>query len=161
MMRPRLVTLKRLVTLYGIVEEMHSTELQRMTAAVREAETAIGLQKKAARSARLNGRDALMTGDRMGWTIAETQRESAGWRRRRLEQIRVEREVLSDAAREQYVTSRMKSEQMKCVAEGVVAQIETEEARRTQATSDDRFLARRRWDEARYRPRVDQRINVS
>jgi len=68
---------------------------------------------------------------------------------------------LSDAAREQYVTSRMKSEQMKCVAEGVVAQIETEEARRTQATSDDRFLARRRWDEARYRPRVDQRINVS
>ena len=100
-MRPRLVTLKRLVTLYGIVEEMHSTELQRMTAAVREAETAIGLEKKAARSARLNGRDALMTGDRMGWTMAETQRESAGWRRRRLEQIRVEREVLSDAAREQ------------------------------------------------------------
>src|ERR1700733_2229616 len=152
-MQPRLQTLKRLVTLYGVVEEMHSVELQRMTAAVREAQQAIGVQQQVARSARFDGRDALMADDRMGWEIAETQRESAGWKRRRLEQIRSEREVLSDAAREQYVVSRLKSEQMKRLAEGVALRAEIEEGRRVQAASDDRFLARRRWSDAQGRIR--------
>ena len=64
-MQPRLQTLKRLVTLYGVVEEMHSVELQRMTAAVREAQQAIGVQQQAARSARVDGRDALMADDNL------------------------------------------------------------------------------------------------
>jgi hypothetical protein len=159
-MQPRLQTLKRLVALYGAVEEMHSVELQRMTAAVREAQQAIGVQQQLVRSARRDGRDALMTEDRMGWEMAETHRESAGWRRRRLEQIRSEREVLSDAAREQYVASRLKSEQMKRLAEGVAALAEIEERRRAQATSDDRFLARRRWSDTWSEIREDK-INAS
>ena len=146
-MLPRLQTLKRLVTLYGVVEEMHSVELQRMTAAVQEAQQAIGVQQHVSRSARFDGHDALMADDRMGWEIAETQAESAGWKRRRLEQIRSEREVLSDAAREQYVASRLKSEQMKRLATGLAVKAEIEEGRRVQAASDDRFLARRRWSD--------------
>jgi hypothetical protein len=152
-MPPRLQTLKRLMTLYGVVEEMHSLELQRMTAAVQEAQQAIEVQQQVARSARFGGRDALMADDRMGWEIAETQRESAGWKRRRLEQMRLEREVLSDAAREQYLASRIKSEQMKRLAESVSAQAGIEEGRRVQAASDDRFLARRRWNDTRERIR--------
>jgi hypothetical protein len=155
-MLPRLQTLKRLVTLYGVVEEMHSVELQRMTAAVREAQQAIGVQQQVARSAHFDGRDALMAEDRMGWEIAETQAESAGWKRRRLEQIRSEREVLSDAAREQYVASRLKSEQMKRLADGVAVKAEIDEGRRVQAASDDRFLARRRWSDAQDGMREDQ-----
>jgi hypothetical protein len=141
------------MTLYGVVEEMHSLELQRMTAAVQEAQQAIEVQQQVARSARFGGRDALMADDRMGWEIAETQRESAGWKRRRLEQMRLEREVLSDAAREQYLASRIKSEQMKRLAESVSAQAGIEEGRRVQAASDDRFLARRRWNDTRERIR--------
>jgi hypothetical protein len=156
-MPPRLQTLKRLVTLYGVVEEMHSLELQQMTAAVREAQQAVEVQQQVARSARFDGRDALMADDRMGWEIAETQRESAGWKRRRLEQMRLEREVLSDAAREQYLASRVKSEQMKRLAEVVAAQAEIKEGRRVQAASDDRFLARRRWSETRERIRDGKR----
>jgi hypothetical protein len=156
-MPPRLQTLKRLVTLYGVVEEMHSLELQQMTAAVREAQQAVEVQQQVARSARFDGRDALMADDRMGWEIAETQRESAGWKRRRLEQMRLEREVLSDAAREQYLASRVKSEQMKRLAEVVAAQAEIKERRRVQAASDDRFLARRRWSETRERIRDGKR----
>ena len=148
-MPPRLQTLKRLMTLYGVVEEMHSLELQQRTAAVQEAQQAIEVQQQVARSARFGGRDALMADDRMGWEIAETQRESAGWKQRRLEQMRLEREVLSDAAREQYLASRIKSEQMKRLAEGVAARAEIEEGRRVQAASDDRFLARRRWSDTR------------
>jgi hypothetical protein len=160
-MPPRLQTLKRLVTLYGVVEEMHSLELQQRTAAVWEAQQAIKVQQQVTRSSRFDGRDALMADDRMGWEIAETQRESAGWKRRRLEQMRLEREVLSDAAREQYLASRIKSEQMKRLAEGVAARAEIEEGRRVQAASDDRFLARRRWSDTRERIRDGKQINVS
>jgi hypothetical protein len=160
-MQPRLQTLKRLVSLYGIVEEMHSVELQRMRAAVREAQQAIEVQQQVASSARFDGRGALMADDRMGWEIAETHGESAGWKRRRLEQIRSERDVLSDAAREQYVASRLKSEQMKRVTEGIAVKAEIEEGRRVQATSDDRFLARRRWSDAQDRMREGRRIKAS
>jgi hypothetical protein len=152
-MLPRLQTLKRLVTLYGVVEEMHSAELQRTAAAVHEAQRAIGVQQRVARSARFDGRDALIADDRMGWEIAETQAESAGWKRRRLEQIRLEREVLKDAAREQYVASRLKSEQMQRLAQGVAVKAEIEDGRRMQAASDDRFLARRRWNDTQDRMR--------
>jgi|ERR1700677_1593872 hypothetical protein len=152
-MLPRLQTLKRLVTLYGVVEEMHSAELQRTAAAVHEAQQAIGVQQRVARSARFDGRDALIADDRMGWEIAETQAESAGWKRRRLEQIRLEREVLKDAAREQYVASHLKSEQMQRLAQDVAVKAEIEDGRRMQAASDDRFLARRQWNDAQDRMR--------
>jgi hypothetical protein len=160
-MRTRLATLKRLVTLYGVVEEMHSAELQRMMAAVREAQQAIGVQQEVVRSAGVDGRDALIVGDSMGRTMAEILRETAGWKRRRLEDIRLEREGLSDAAREQYVASRLKSEQMKRVVEGVTERMEIEEGRRMQAASDDRFLARRRWTDARDELRVDAQMKAS
>jgi hypothetical protein len=153
-MRPRLKTLQRLTTLYAAVEEMHSIELQRMMAAVREAQQAIGVEQEVARSARTDGRGALLTEDRVGWMMAESQQETAVWRRRRLEQIRAERERLNDAAREQYVASRMKREQMKRVLEDIGARMDTEEGRKTQAASDDRFLARQRWTDAQEKLRM-------
>jgi hypothetical protein len=64
--------------------------------------------------------------------------------------------VLSDAAREQYVASRLKSEQMKRLSQGVAVKAEIEEGRRVQAGSDDRFLARRRWSDAQDRMRKSQ-----
>src|ERR1700745_3711710 len=101
-MQTRLETLQRLVTLYAAVEEMHSAELQRKAAAVREAQQAIGIEQEVARSARNDGRTALLVGDQVSWVMAESQKETAGWRRQRLEQIRLEREELNEAAREQY-----------------------------------------------------------
>jgi hypothetical protein len=160
-MQPRSRRLKRLVSLYGIVEEMHALELQRMASAVREAEQGIEAQQRIAQMARFDGRDALSEGDRMGWTAAETQGETAGWWRRRLEQVRVEREVLNNAAREQYMASRLKSEQMKHMTGSIVAQAEIEEGRRLQAALDDRFLARRRWNETRDRIRAGREMKLS
>ena len=152
-MQTRLKALQRLVTLYAAVEEMHSTELQRMTAAVREAQQAIGVEQEVVRSARVDGRGALLTEDRVGWMIAETQQETAAWRGKGLERIRQEREELSDAARERYVASRLKREQMKRIFDDVAARVEIEEGRRMQAASDDRFLARRRWTDVREKMR--------
>jgi hypothetical protein len=156
-MQPRLGTLKRLTALYAAVEEMHSTELQRMTAAVREAQQAIGVEQGVVRSARVDGRDALLIEDRESWVMAGNQQEAAEWQRRRLEQIRLEREQLKEAAREQYVASRLKREQIKRVFDDIAARMEIEEGRRLQAASDDRFLARRRWSDARESLRTDDR----
>ena len=144
-MRARMDALKRLAALYGVVEELHSVELQRATAALREARQAIGAQQDRARSARGDGRMAVTLGDRMGRTAAEVLGERADWKRRRLDEIRVGREELNDSAREQYVASRLKSEQIRRVVERVNERVESEERRRRQAASDDRFLARRRW----------------
>jgi hypothetical protein len=80
--------------------------------------------------------------------MSETQQETAGWRTQRLEKIRLERQELSDAAREQYVASRLKKEQMKRVFEEMERRTAVEEGRRAQSTSDDLFLSRRRWTDA-------------
>jgi hypothetical protein len=161
MMQTRLEMLRRLVTLYAAVEEMHSTELQRMASAVREAQQAIGIEQEVVRSARMDGRGALLAGDRVSWAMAETKQETAAWRRRGLEQIRLEREELNEAAREQYVASRLKREQIKRVFDDIAARMEIEEGRRLQAASDDRFLARRRWTDSQEKRRDDRRMKAS
>jgi hypothetical protein len=160
-MRTRLHGLKRLAVLYGAVEEMHSVDLQRKMSAVREAQREIGAQHEAAQTAGLHGREALTTGDRMGWTMAETLRKTAGWKRQRLEEIRLARESLSDQAKEQYVASRLKSEQIKSVVEGVRERMESEEQRRMQAASDDRFLARLRWTGQQREQHADGQMKAS
>jgi len=155
-MQGRLRRLKRLATLYGVVERMDSVELQRRAAAVLEAEQAIDVQRAVVRSAGFDGRGALAAGDRMGWSFAERQRQIAGWKRERLERIRVEREELSDAAREQYAASRLRSEQMKGVVDRVEARVAMEDGRRAQAAADDRFLSRRSWVDARDEARAEK-----
>ena len=160
-MSTRLETLQRLMNLYAAVEQMHSTELQRLTTAVREAQQAISVEQSVAQAARINGREALTAGDRAGWMMSETQQETAGWRRRKLEQIRVEREELSDAAREQYVASRLKKEQMKRVFEEMEARAEIEEGRRVQSSSDDLFLSRRRWTDAQEKAEESEHMKAS
>jgi hypothetical protein len=160
-MSTRLETLQRLMNLYAAVEQMHSTELQRLTTAVREAQQAISVEQSVAQAARIDGREALTAGDRVSWMMSETQQETAGWRRRKLEQIRVERQELSDAAREQYVASRLKKEQMKRVFEEMEARAETEEGRRVQSTSDDLFLSRRRWTDAQEKAEESEHMKAS
>jgi hypothetical protein len=147
-MSTRLETLQRLMNLYAAVEQMHSTELQRITIAVHEAQRAIEVEQSVAQAARVDGREALSAGDRAGWMMSEAQQETAGWRTQRLEKIRLERQELSDAAREQYVASRLKKEQMKRVFEEMERRTAMEEGRRAQSTSDDLFLSRRRWTDA-------------
>jgi hypothetical protein len=150
-MRSRLEMLQRLVTLYSTVEEMHSVELQRMTAAVREVERALGVEREIARAALVDGRVALLAGDCANRIVAETQEEISGWRQRALERIRIQREELSDAAMRQYVASRLKKEQLKRVTDEMAARMDVEERRRVQAVSDDRFLARKRWADTQKR----------
>jgi hypothetical protein len=93
--------------------------------------------------------------------MAETKQETAAWRRLGQEQIRLEREELNEAAREQYVASRLKREQIKRVFDDIAARMEIEEGRRLQAASDDRFLARRRWTDSQEKRRDNPRMKAS
>jgi hypothetical protein len=160
-MQQRLETLRRLVNLYAVVEDMHLMDLQRMTATVREAEQAIVAELDVAKSARMGGREALIAEDRAGWLMSEIQQATAGWRRQRLEQIRLQREHLNYEARRQYMESRLKREQMKSVFDEIATRTEIEEGRRTQTASDDRFLARRRWTNAKQEIRVNEEMKTS
>ena len=160
-MQTRLEALRRLASLYAAVEEMHSTELRRTTAAVCEAQQVIRAEQEVARAARIDGRGALLAGDRVSWKMAETHEECSAWRTRRLDRIRLEREELDEVAREQYVASRLKREQMKRVFDDIAAGMEIEERRRLQAASDDRFVARRRWTDDQKRLRDKRQINAS
>jgi hypothetical protein len=143
-MGPRFATWKRLATLYGAVEGMHQAELQRRRAEVQEADEAIGTQRMRAKFVRSNGSGALREGDGIGWRSSEKLRQVEDLKRRRLEEIRTERETLTEGARAQYLASRQRTEQIKVVLDQLAKRIEEEHARRTQALSDDRFLARRR-----------------
>jgi hypothetical protein len=160
-MSTRLETLQRLMNLYSAVEQMHSTELQRLTTAVREAQQAIAVEQSAAQVARIDGRKALTEGDRVGWMMSETQQETAGWRRQKLEEVRLDRQELSDAAREQYVATRLKKEQMKRVCEEMKAWVQLEEGRRVQSSSDDLFLSRRRWNDAKEKTEEREQMKAS
>jgi len=160
-MKSRLEGLKRLVSLYGGVEEMHSTELQRRTAAVREAERAIASQQSVLRRSASCAHSELTTGDRVGWKSVQVQREIAEWKQERLEQVRVERERSNEEARSRYLASRLRSEQVKHLVERAAAQTAIEAGRRTQAGLDDRFLLRKRWTDARQEPDAAAEMKVS
>jgi hypothetical protein len=148
-MKPKLEVLKRLASLYTSVEEMHSVELKRTTAAVHEVQQAIVSEDHVLQAIRGDGRLALQRGDCMGWMMAGTLQETAVLRRQELKQLWIRRKELDDAAREEYVASRVKKEQMQSVLRDIGAQVEIEEERRVQAALDDRFAARRRWTDAR------------
>lgn len=159
-MKARLAALKRLKSLYGEIEEMNSIGLKRTAAAVREAENAITAEQEVVRSSNAEARDALAAGDHLEWIAARKQREIAEGKQQRLEQVRRERETLKEEASSQYMASRMRSEQMKHMVDGAAMQAETETGRRTQAALDDRFLARRRWSDAREEQRDETEINL-
>lgn len=148
-MQGQLKALRRLARLYDMVERTHAVTLQRCATEVREAERAIELQRAAVRSAAFEGRAALVLDDRVGWSLAKVQRELARWRSEGLEHIRAQCEVARVSAQEHYVASRIKSEQMRCVVNDVEERAAIDGGRRSQAESDDRYLSRRSWVEAR------------
>lgn len=160
-MRGKLEPLKRLRALYETVEEMHAVELQRAAAALQEAQSAADAELSAAHSAGHDGREALSSGDRVGWAVAEALRGAAGNRRRRLEVVRSERAHANEAAKRQYLASRLKTEQMQKLSANVAEQVAAADEKKMQAATDDRFLARKKWRNKRDERRGPQRMKAS
>jgi hypothetical protein len=156
-MRERLKALRQLLHVYEAIEEMREVESQRAAIEVREAEQAIGRQRTISQVAALDGHQALLGGDRMGWSFAAVQQEAAGWRETQLAGVLSEREECSGAARRQHLDSRQWSERMKRLVDGATASVTETEEKRTQAAADDRYLSRRRWKQGRRRDDASRR----
>lgn len=160
-MRTRLEPLNRLKTLYKIVEENHAVELQRAEAASHEAQSSVDAEMEIATSARHDGHRAISSGDHLGWAVAEAQRRAAVLKREWLETVRNERACAREAAKEQYLASRLKNEQMQRVSANVAEQIAAAEEKELQAATDDRFAARKKWKNKRDERRRPQRMKAS
>ena len=141
----RAAGLQRVLRLYSAVEQMHAVELHAASFAVSQAENAIKVAQRASLEASRTGRVALGEGDREEWMLAEARQEIVGIRRERMEEVKVEREAVREAAREVFDQSRVRAEQMKQVVGKMREDAERHEARQMQAASDDRFLMRSRW----------------
>ena len=146
-MRERLAALRRLSAVCQMVEEMHSAEARRAAAAATEAQGAIHVEEARTHEARMGQREALLTDDRAGWSLAVAHQEVADHRKRQLEPILERREEKSEETRKQYLESRLWSERMKSLTEDATARASVEIERRVQMVSDDRFLARRWWQQ--------------
>ena len=141
----RIAALRRIARMYGAVEQMRAVELQQAGLALDEAEAMLSAEREMAQDAVKAGREALGVGSRAEWLLSEIQQQYLGMRRGRLIGLREERSALRDAARDEFLESRVRTEQMKQVVKNLKEQVEAEEARRVQAASDDRFLMRLSW----------------
>ena len=134
--------LKRIEAVYGLVELIHSTALRQASVLVDEVERAIDEQRIQSALVAQDARAALASGDRQGWVITEVQRAWSCGRGSQLQVLRLEREIVSNLARDEYRASRLRSEQVKTVVQRNDAAEVLVAGRRTQAVADDRFLSR-------------------
>lgn len=144
-MTSRTNTLRRIARLYGVVEAMHSVALRQATASVREADGAMRREAQVATTAGVAARMALAQGERESWHFAHAEGEIAAMRVGLLDAVKRERVETESMARAEFLGSRIKTEQMKQVVQQRLDQAAVEEGRRMQATSDDRYAARRGW----------------
>lgn len=120
-------------------------ELQRTMAALSEVRSAVDVERMSAGHASREGWAAMASGDKVGWSAAGSQLKASGEKLNRLVAVQAERKRSSEAAREQHLASRRKSEQMQRLAERTAEQVAGHEEKKMQAATDDRFLARQRW----------------
>ncbi len=137
--------LHRVAALYGQVERVRLVELQEAAAAVAEAER-LRVAAEAARGDRQQeGRAALARGEGIAWRLAESACEVAEVTMDRAAAVRAERELLRASAGELYRASRLRTEQVARVVEGLRAAEALVAGRREQAATDDRYAARLCW----------------
>ena len=134
--------LKRIVAVYGLVEQMRVGELRLAAGAVDEVEGALRFEAEAVGVAAARARGAVVGGDGVDGAVAKTTRESAVVRIARLEEMKEEREEALDAAVMTHRESRVRTEQMKSVVERAERAAAEEEARRAQGVADDRYAGR-------------------
>lgn len=151
-MEPRLAILKRLGAVYGLIEEMHSLEARVAAGQMAEVESAIDAEQDSVRAVRIRQRESLHGEDLLGRSALAVCEELAIQRNRQLEPVRRERLETFNVAQLRYADSRMWSERMKTLIKSELARLSVEQERRTQATSDDRFLAQRRTKFREQRP---------
>lgn len=144
-MLARTKRLRRLATLYGIVEELRSLERDRAALAVFTTEQAVVEQAGVASQALQRGRQALSVADRQDALLHEAEREVARFNTERLSAQQKEYERIEQEAAEQHRLALLQQDQMETLLRGMRARLAELQGRREQAIADDRFSARAHW----------------
>jgi hypothetical protein len=145
----RLLTLKRLGSVYGLIEEMHSLEARLAAANVGEVESTIRREVATLDAAWKTERLALPNQDLIGRSAMMARKEVAVRKNRQLAPILEQRCEIRELAQIRYKDSRIWSERMKSLVEAELSKIDTVEEHRQQAVSDDRFLAQKQRKKTR------------
>jgi hypothetical protein len=141
----RLMTLRRLGAVYGLIEEIHSIEARMAAAEVDEVETAIHTEANKLQAAWIREQDAIRLEDNLGRFAITAREEVATRKRAMLEPLLKKRRKVSEVAQTKHMASRLWSERMQSLIKNEAEHVTTVQERRAQAASDDRFLARR-WE---------------
>ncbi len=149
--------MRRLATLYSIVEELRGLERDRAAMAVFATEQAVVQQTGAAWQALQRGRSALTSADRQDALLHEAEREVARCNAERLSVEQREYEHLEQAAAEQHRRAVLQQDQMEILLRAMRARLAEQRSRREQAIADDRFSSRAHWLAAR----ADRRLKNS
>jgi hypothetical protein len=136
---------ERVAKLYALVERLRAVELKVAAGDVDEAACRIAMAIVHRETEVGNARDAIASGLRDEWHVAETTRKRLESRLRRLAELRAEREAVLGEAAARHRASQLNKDQI----EGVLARQKhsavVESGRRTQIESDDRFASREAW----------------
>jgi hypothetical protein len=124
-------------------EDLCRRRLQLAFAAVAEVDSGLARQTMALAEAGLAARNALASGDRGEWLLADAQREVAGWNRSQLEVLLRARIADVAPAMERFLASRREHEQVKQLIENERQKTSREADRKSQTEADDWFLSRR------------------
>jgi hypothetical protein len=142
-MSGRATRLGRLLAIRKLSEDLNRRTLEIATASVAEVETGIGMQVAALLDSRVTARDALSSGDRSEWLLADAQAEVAGWNRNRLQaMLRIREDAAADALRG-FLESRSEHKQVRHLVEDAELAARAEQDHRAQLAADDWFLSRR------------------
>jgi hypothetical protein len=130
---------------YDLVERMHSLELRVASDAVQEVEFAAAVAAATSYRQAAAAREALVSGNREEWSVAEVTRGVEEIRMQRLAELRLRRERQHAEAVETHRASKRRTEQMERVVERKRASAAIDDGRRDQAAADDRFASRSAW----------------
>jgi hypothetical protein len=139
----RLEKLGRLLGIRRLGEDLWRRRLQLAFAAVAEVDTALTGQNAALAEASLAARNALASGDRSEWLLADAQREVARWNRSRLRILLQARTADVAPAMEKFLASRREHEQVKQLIQNARQAAALEADRKAQTEIDDWFGSKR------------------
>jgi len=145
----KLKQLERLQRLRDARETLCEAKLAKAQGAVHGVTLQIAEADTMRRGAAGDGSAALLLGDRAEWWLAESARFAAERRGALLESLLRELAASAEEARGRLVTSRREAEQVSVVVKELRNALAAEDARRSQAVSDDRFAARAHWTRMR------------
>lgn len=141
--------LKRLEKLFVMMEDLRALQMRVATGAVVEVDRALTRLSEVQEREGSEARVGLEQGSRVELMAAEESAAKEKERRELLLRLREERVEARDAAAEAHRESRVELRQVEGIVERRREQQAMLDGRREQNASDDRFLARRAWLEAR------------